>query len=68
MPKKTKNKNYIEVEKVIKLPHCRGKKCPRFAMFRESCDIHSCFFLNEEEKKRILIEELAQILSPDKQE
>lgn len=68
MPKKPKKKNYIEVEKVIKLPHCRGKQCSRFAMFRESCDINSCFFLDEEEKKKILIEELARTLSTDKLE
>jgi hypothetical protein len=68
MSKKKKNKKYIEVEKVVKLPHCQGKKCNRFAMFRESCEINSCFFLSEEQKKQYLIEKLAQTLQQDTSE
>lgn len=61
MAKKKKAVKHVEVEKAIKLPHCQGKKCPRFSMFRESCQESSCFFLSEEEKQN-MIENLAKTL------
>jgi hypothetical protein len=64
MSKKNKTfKNHIEVEKVKKLPHCLGKKCNRFMMFRESCPLDNCFHLSEADKKKNAIENLAKILS-----
>jgi len=61
--KKDKKKKYMEVEKVNKASHCMGKKCNRFAMFRQSCDINSCFFYTDEQKKHLLLQNLAETLS-----
>ncbi len=61
--KTDKKRKYIEVEKVNKAKHCLGKKCGRFSMFRESCDINSCFFYTDEQKKHLLLQSLAETLS-----